>query len=132
MNVPDTHRDLLDAPVGMLATIDDAGFPQVTATWFLYDEQDDTVKLSLNRARKKTQNMSKRPQASLFVLDAQNPGRYLEVRGRVELTPDDDYEFADRVGAKYGGADLRRMDQPGESRVVVSIDPVRVHAVKMG
>ena len=132
MTIPDSHRDLLDQQVGVLATIDDAGFPQLTAVWFFWDEQDGKLKFSLNRARKKTEYLGKRPQASFVIVDPQNPGRYLEIRGRAELAADDDYAFADRVGAKYGGADLRQMDQPGESRVCVSIDPVQVHAVKIG
>ena len=40
--------------------------------------------------------------------------------------------FADRVGAKYGGANLREMDQPGESRVVVTIEPTKVYALALG
>ena len=39
--------------------------------------------------------------------------------------------FADRVGAKYGGTDLRQMDGPGESRVAVTIEPLHVVAVDM-
>jgi hypothetical protein len=57
--------------------------------------------------------------------------RYLEVRGDATLEPDPDYAFADRVGAKYGGADLRANDGPGESRVVVTIEPTRVNAVDL-
>ena len=54
----------------------------------------------------------------------------LELRGDAEVTPDDDYSFADKVGAKYH-ADLRQHDQPGQSRVKVVIRPVRVNAVDM-
>ena len=49
----------------------------------------------------------------------------------MSVSPDDDYAFADKVGAKYGGIDLRTIDQPGESRVVVTIEPVRINAVDM-
>jgi len=58
------------------------------------------------------------------------PYRYLEIRGDAEISPDDDYAFADRVGAKYN-SNLRDHDQPGQSRVVVTIQPVRVNAVNM-
>jgi hypothetical protein len=54
------------------------------------------------------------------------PYKYIELRGDAEITADPDYEFADKIGAKYGGADLRERDQPGESRVVVTIKPSRV------
>ena len=58
------------------------------------------------------------------------PYRYLELRGDAEVTPDDDYAFADKVGAKYN-SDPRQHDQPGQSRVKVVIRPVRINAVDM-
>jgi hypothetical protein len=70
------------------------------------------------------------PAASLLILDLAVPYRYLEIRGDAEITPDEDYSFADRVGAKYQ-SDLREHDQPGQSRVVVTIRPTRVNAVDM-
>ena len=45
--------------------------------------------------------------------------------------PDPDYAFADKVGKKYGGVDLRKMDRPGERRVVVSLHPVKVNAIDL-
>ena len=128
--IPDSHRYLLDAPVATLATIGPDGRPQVSAVWFL--AEGDTVRLSLNTARQKTKNLMARPQASLLILDTANTQRYLELRGDVSIAPDDDYEFADRMSPKYGGFDIRLIDQPGEHRVVVTIDPVRIHAVDMG
>ena len=126
--IPENFRDLLSTPVATLATIDRNGRPQLTEVWFLHD--GDSVALSLNTARQKVKNLLQRPQCSLFILDPAGPYRYLEVRGDAEITADDDYEFADKVGAKYE-ADLRRMDKPGEKRVVVRIKPARVNAVDM-
>jgi PPOX class probable F420-dependent enzyme len=125
---PETHRDLLDGQVASLATIDHEGFPQITEVWFLVD--DGELKLSLNTSRQKTRNLTERPQCSLLLLDLANPYRYLEVRGRARIEPDDDYAFARKVGAKYD-ADLKVHDRPGESRVVVTIEPVKIHPVDM-
>ena len=86
---------------------------------------------SLNTSRQKTKNLRERSAATLFILDLANPARYLELRGDATLDPDDDYEFASRVGAKYGMDDLRVMDGPDESRVVVTIVPARVNAVDL-
>ena len=127
---PQSHRDLLDAPVATLATIDDHGFPQLTEIWFLHD--GDELRTSLNDSRLKTRNLTKRPQCSLFILDLANPYRYLAVRGTARLEPDDDYAFAQKLGAKYGGADLREHDRPGDRRMVVTIDATHVYAVDMG
>ena len=126
--VPASHRDLLDAQVATLATVGRDGRPQLSEVWFV--AEDDTVRISLNTTRQKTKNLSANPGVSLFLLDLAVPYRYLEIRGDAEITPDDDYAFADRVGAKYQ-SDVRVHDQPGQSRVKVTIRPVRVNAVDM-
>ncbi len=123
--IPESHRELLETDTGMLATFGQDGFPQVTATWFLLDN-DGVVKMSLNTARQKVKNLRRRPECTFFVLDLSNPYRTLEIRARADLSLDDDYGFADKVGKKYG-MDFRTIDQPGESRVVVSLHPVKVN-----
>lgn len=123
--IPDSHRDLLTAQVATLATLDPDGRPQLTEVWFLAD--GDEVRISLNTSRQKVRNLQRDPRCSVLLLDLANPYRYLELRGDAEITPDDDYVFADRLGGKYG-ADLRKNDEPGETRVVVRIRPARVHA----
>lgn len=128
--IPDSHRDLLDAPVATLATVGPDGRPQLSVVWFLA-EDDGTVKVSLNTTRQKTKNLRANPVIGLLIVDTTAPHRYLELRGDASLEADDGYAFADRVGAKYGGADLRNMDGPGESRVVVTIAPTRVNAIDM-
>jgi len=122
--IPDSHRDLLDAQVAVLGTIGSSGRPQLSGIWFL--AEDDTVKLSLNTARQKLKNLQANPKCSLIIF-GDPPYRYIELRGDAEITPDDDYSFADKVGAKYG-ADLRTRDQPGDTRVVVTIHPSRIVA----
>lgn len=121
--IPDSHRDLLDAPVAILGTVGPSGRPQLSAVWFL--AEDDTVRISLNTSRQKTKNLLANPACSLLIPGAP-PYRYVEIRGDAEVAPDDDYVFADQVGAKYGGVDLRERDEPGQSRVVVTIRPARV------
>ncbi len=127
--IPDSHRDLLDAPVATLATVGPDGRPQLSEIWFL--AEGDTVALSLNTSRRKVRNLRRNPACTLFILDLAVPARYLEIRGDAEITPDDGYTFADQVGAKYGGADLRTRDKPGESRVKVVIRPARINAIDM-
>ena len=126
ISFPESHKDLLTADVAMLATIGQDGYPQVTALWFLFDG-DGTIKLSLNTTRQKVKNLQVHPECSFFILDVANPYRTLEIRARAEIKPDTDYTFATRLGAKYGGADLRSNDRPGETRVVVSLRPIKVN-----
>jgi PPOX class probable F420-dependent enzyme len=127
--IPESHRPLLDGPVATLATVGPDGRPQQSVVWFL--AEGDTIKISLNDSRQKTKNLQRNPVVDLLILDQANNARYLEVRGDVTIEPDPDYAFADQVGAKYGGADLRAHDGPGHSRVVVTIEPTTIHAVDM-
>ncbi len=118
--IPASHRDLLDNnQIDIVATVGPDGVPQVTAAWFLA-EADGTIRMSLNEARQKVKNLKRHPESTIFFVDPANPYRTLEIRGRAEIEPDPDYTFADRISAKYGGADLRAMDKPGESRTAVT------------
>ncbi len=126
--IPASHRDLLDGQFATLATVGPDGRPQLSEVWFL--AEGDVIGLSLNTTRQKTKNLLANPAANLFLLDLAVPYRYLEIRGDAEISADDDYSYAGRVGAKYD-ADLRDRDLPGQSRVKVIIRPVRVNAVDM-
>ena len=97
--IPSTHQDLLNGQFATLGTVGPDGRPQLSEVWFLAD--GDTLKISLSTARQKTKNLLANPGVSLFLLDLAVPYRYLEIRGDAEITPDDDYSFADRFGAKY-------------------------------
>jgi PPOX class probable F420-dependent enzyme len=123
--VPASHQDLLKADVAVLATIGQDGYPQVTALWFLFD--DGTIKLSLNTTRQKVKNLQAHSECTFFILDPANPYRTLEIRARATISPDLDYAFAKKLGAKYGGVDLRANDRPDETRVVVSLQPIKVN-----
>jgi PPOX class probable F420-dependent enzyme len=126
--IPENYRDLLSAEVATLSTIGPDGRPQSSEVWFL--AEDGTVSISLNSSRQKMKNLLANPAASLLILDLGMPYRYLELRGDAEVSPDPDYVFADKVGAKYQ-SDLRAHDQPGQTRYVVTIRPTRVNAVNM-
>jgi PPOX class probable F420-dependent enzyme len=126
--IPPSHQDLLNGQFATLGTVGPDGRPQLSEVWFLADGEE--IKISLNTSRQKTKNLLARPGVSLLLLDLAVPLRYLEIRGDAEITPDDDYSFADRFGAKYQ-ANLRVHDGPGDRRVIATIKPTRVRAVDM-
>lgn len=126
--IPENYRDLLSADVATLGTIGPDGRPQMSEVWFL--AEGDTVSISLNSSRQKMKNLLRNPACSVLILDLAMPYRYLELRGDAEISPDPQYVFADKVGAKYG-SDLRAHDQPGQTRYVVTIRPARVNPVNM-
>lgn len=125
---PESHRDLLDAQVATLATLEPDNQPQLSEIWFLHE--DGEIRLSLNSARRKTKNLAARPQCTLLILDVANPARYLEIRGRARMEPDDDHALADKVHSKYG-VDASAYDQPGDRRFAVTIEPTRIRPVDM-
>ena len=126
--VPSSHRDLLQSSVATLSTVGPDGRPQQSVVWFLAD--GDTIRISLNSSRQKTKNLLANPAVDLLILDLERTYRYLEVRGDAQVEPDPDYVFADQVGRKYD-SDLRVHDQPGQTRVVVTIMATRINAVDM-
>ena len=127
--VPESHADLLEAPQATLATVGPDGRPQLSSVWFL--AEDGQLRFSLHSDRQKTKNLQANPVIAVHIQDAANPVRYLEVRGDARIEPDDDYAFAQRVGAKYGGADLRAMDAGQGRRFVVTVEPVRINAIDL-
>lgn len=124
--IPESHRDLIEkSQVVILTTQGHDGFPQTTALWFLLDEEG-TIRLSINTSRQKAKNLQGRPKCTLFFTEPGNPYRTLEIRARAHVKADPDYELAGKVGEKYG-ANLKEMDQPGEGRIAVTIEPVKVN-----
>lgn len=122
---PDSHKDLLDAPVAQLATVGRDGYPQVTSIWFVFDEGE--LKLSLNATRVKTKNLARDPKVNLLIADPQNPYRYLALRADAELSPDADGAVIAKVNAKYD-ANVLDNDRPGDGRVTVTLRPVGIFA----
>ena len=125
--LPDSHLDLLQAPgTAIFSTITPTGAVQSTAVWYLLDD-DGELRLSLSGARKKLRNLQANANATLFILDATNPFRFIEVRGTATLEADPDYSFRGKVGAHYG-ADVASFDAPGTLRYTVTLHPERVNA----
>ncbi|CAN5498285.1 hypothetical protein BH09CHL1_BH09CHL1_09760 [soil metagenome] len=126
--LPESYNDLLKAPgVAILTTIGADGAPQTSALWFLFDEEDGKLKLSLNRARQKTKNLERNPAVTLFFIDPTNPFRTLEVRAVASTDPDADGAVAGKVGAKYG-ARPQDNDRPGDERIAVTLEVTKVNA----
>ncbi len=81
--------------------------------------------MSINTTRQKAKNLERDPSCSAFFMDPDNPYRTVEIRGQVDIEPDADYAFADKVGARYG-ASLRKMDSEGETRMIFTLKSDKV------
>lgn len=108
---------LLDGPnYAVLATVNPDGSPQTSAMWVGRDGDD--LLFSTVQGRVKHRNMQRDPRVSVTVLDAGDPENYVELRGRVSMTPDVGRQVDTQLSWKYDGKDPQH-DPPGAVRVVV-------------
>jgi PPOX class probable F420-dependent enzyme len=123
--VPESHRDLLEAPlIATLTTVDAACRPQSTAVWYLVDE-DGQLKGSVTSERQKFKNLSGNPNCALFITDPQNPYRTLEIRAVAQLEADPDQRTVAEFAGHYG-VDEATLIRADEDRYTVLYSPRRV------
>jgi PPOX class probable F420-dependent enzyme len=129
--VPESHLDLLTRPIhGVLTTIQPDGQPQSSLVWVDYDGECAVV--NTTRERQKGRNMAANPRVSLLVVDPDNTGRFIQIRGRAELVEDGAVEHLDRLTRKYTphpcyyGYVYPVEQQPRETRVICRIHAARV------
>ncbi|MEV1173175.1 PPOX class F420-dependent oxidoreductase [Nonomuraea sp. NPDC049784] len=116
-------RKLLDAPnYATVTSINPDGGPQSTVVWVRTDGDD--VLFSTVKGRRKPRNFERDARASLLVIDPDNPYRYVEVRGRVTMTPDPEGALIQELSQKYRGMPWE--DKPDTERLIVRISPDRV------
>jgi PPOX class probable F420-dependent enzyme len=100
----------------VLATVNPDGSPHTSAMWIGRDGDD--LLFSTVQGRVKHRNMLRDPRVSVTVLDSVDPENYVELRGRVSMTPDPDRLLHIELSWKYHGREPAA-DVPGASRVVV-------------
>jgi PPOX class probable F420-dependent enzyme len=76
------------------------------------------VLFSTVAGRVKHRNMSRDPRVSVTVIDSSDPENYVELRGRVSMTPDVGRRVDTELSWKYDGKDPDP-DRPGAVRVIV-------------
>ena len=112
----ETLRLLDGKNYGVLATVNPDGSPQTSAMWVGRDGDD--LLFSTVQGRVKHRNMLRDPRVSVTILDSADPENYVELRGRVSMTPDIGHRVANSLSWKYAGKD-HDPDQPGAVRVIV-------------
>lgn len=123
--IPPKYQDLLERPaVAQLATIMPDGQPQVTPVWFDYD--GDYIRVNTARGRQKDQNLSERPQATINVVDPDNPYRYIEIRGVVVKAQEDGaVDHINLLSKKYTGNYDYNVGK--DTRVMYFIEPKHIN-----
>jgi PPOX class probable F420-dependent enzyme len=100
----------------VLATVNPDGSPQTSVMWVGRDGGD--VLFSTVEGRVKHRNMVRDPRVSVTVIDSADPENYVELRGRVSMTPDVGRRLDTQLSWKYDGKDPGQ-DRPGAVRVAV-------------
>lgn len=123
--IPDDLKDILDSTaLAHVATVTPGGAPRTSPMWFEWDGEH--VLLSHTKARAKTRDVKANPRIALSIVDPDNPYRYVEIRGPVEVVDDPDKTLIHRLAKKYRGVDRYEWDGPGDERVIFKVTPERV------
>jgi PPOX class probable F420-dependent enzyme len=129
--IPASHVDLLTRPIcGVLTTMAPDGTPESSLVWVDFDGECARVNTTLER--RKGRNLQGNPKVSLLVVDPDNTGRFIQVRGDVELVTDGALDHLDvltrwytRHPAYYGFI-YPFAQQARETRVICRIHARRI------
>lgn len=123
--IPEAYRDLLDRPIIVsLVTVMPDGQPQATPVWA--DVVDGRVRVNTVVGRQKYVNMTERPQATVLVIDPENPYRWMEIRGEVTGESREDGDaIIDKLSRDYVGTDYFD-HRPENTRTNLLITPRRI------
>jgi PPOX class probable F420-dependent enzyme len=124
VELDDVAREVIDGPhVAILATSNRDGRPQSSVIFVKRD--GDTVVFSTIKGRLKTRNMTRDPRVSLLVCDTKT-GRYVEIRGTVDITEDPEKTLLYEMYERYlNGA--TPPPEPDAERLIVRVAPERVY-----
>jgi PPOX class probable F420-dependent enzyme len=119
--IPETYLDLFNkASFAHLATTMPDGSPQVTPVWVDYD--GTYILVNSARGRVKDRNIRTGVRVAIEIMDADDPYRYIQVRGPVaEITEDGAETHINTLSHRYRGKDYSY--RPGEVRVIYKIEP---------
>ena len=123
--VPESHKDLMQKKgFAHIATVRGDGSPRTSPVW--YDWDGSHVLVSHTKGRRKFADVARDPRVALSITDPENPYRYIEIRGLVEVQDDPNKTLIHRLSKKYQGKDRYEYDGPNDHRVIFRISPTRV------
>jgi PPOX class probable F420-dependent enzyme len=103
-----------------------SGLPSTQVMWV--DADDDHILINTETGRQKYANVEHDPRVAVAIIDAENPYRYSEVRGRVvgKVTGAEARQHIDRLSEKYTGGPYAA--PIATERVILQIEPERVRS----
>jgi PPOX class probable F420-dependent enzyme len=106
--IPDQRRDLFDEPaLAHVSYLNDKGQIVTFPMWVDFDGEH--ILVSSPEGSRKGKALRKRGQVSLSIVSSKNPWHWISVSGHVvDIKPDENLEFIDRMARKYMGKDYER------------------------
>jgi PPOX class probable F420-dependent enzyme len=129
--IPASHRDLLDRPLLAALTTRLRTGAQTNPVWFSLDGNDVLVNTTLERS--KGQNLVRDPRATALIIDPDDSGRWIEIRGDVDLSKAGALGHLDRLTRRYTrhpayyGHIYPNGRRGSEMRVIARIHPRRIN-----
>ena len=130
-SIPASHLDLLTRPIpGVLTTMMPDGQPQSSLVWLDFD--GECARVNTSRERQKGRNMASNPKVSLLLVDPENTGRFVQIRGVAELIEQGALEHLDEITRQYTahpcyyGYVFPRAKKDQETRIICRIHARRI------
>ena len=100
VEIPESHRDLLERPIcGVLTTLLPGGQPHSCLVWV--DHAGGCARVNTTLQRQGGRDMASDARVSLLVVDPEDTGRFIQIRGDVDLVTDGAVEHLDALTRKY-------------------------------
>jgi PPOX class probable F420-dependent enzyme len=106
--IPDDHRDLFDEPaLAHVSYLNRKGQIATFPMWVDFDGEH--ILVSSPDGSLKGRSLRERNQVSVSIVSTKNPWHWLSISGHViDIRPDDNLAFIDRMSRKYVGSDYQR------------------------
>ena len=106
--IPEALRDLFDEPaLAHVSYLNHKGQIVSYPMWVDFDGEHLVVSSPVGSRKGKA--LRERPQVAVSIVGTKNPWHWLSVSGRVvDVQPDDNLEFIDRMSRKYTGSEYQR------------------------
>lgn len=131
VTIPASHRDLFERPIcGVFTTLGRDGHPASSLVWV--DQADGDARINTTLERHKGRHLLADPRASLLVVDPANTGRFIQIRGEVELVTDGAEAHLDVLTRRYTdhpryyGFVYPTSQRDRETRVIVRMHATRI------
>lgn len=126
MKFPEDVAEFLKKPNFMvLSDFNPDGSIHSTIVWYEFDPKERVFRISITGDRVKYRNLTKNPNCTFVVPNAENMYQYVQVRGEViNYTREGGHDFIDSESKRYLGQDKYPYDpERKEDRVTFTITP---------